>query len=90
MFQFVVLYFDPSFVPESPRWLVQRGKIDDAYTIVDKIAKKNDKETPDKSLLMMIAEQSKLEKAAEKMFTYIDLFRTREYTKRTLIMICFW
>ena len=79
-----------SVIPESPRWLLQRGKVEEAHNIVDKIAKKNNKVTPGKDLLMMIAEQSRKEEAKEKMYTYIDLFRTREYTKRTLVMMCFW
>ena len=42
--QTALIFVDPWFVKESPRWLITKGRIDEAMNIVQEIAKTNDKD----------------------------------------------
>ena len=79
-----------SFIPESPRWLIQHGRFDEAEAILATIAKKNNKAPPDISLLTTFAKQEQREEEAVKKYTYLDLFRKWKYCQRILILILAW
>jgi OCT family organic cation transporter-like MFS transporter 1 len=55
VFFFAIFYF---FMPESPRWLLQKGRLDDAKQILEKILKFNGKVWPEGFELKRLEETS--------------------------------
>ena len=77
-------------LPESPRWLNQHKEHKNAQEVLRKIAQKNKRPMPSIDLLREAARADLEEANNLKKFTYLDLFRFREYTKRTVILILIW
>ena len=77
-------------LPESPRWLNQHKEYKKAQQVLRKIAQKNKRPTPSIDVLREAARADLEEAKKLKKFTYLDLFRFREYTKRTIILILIW
>merc|ERR1719481_1017361 len=57
---FTLLFSYWFFVPESPRWLLSTGRIDEAEVVVQKIAKWNKKDIPANFIHQMAAQASKV------------------------------
>eukprot|EP00090_Calanus_glacialis_P012639 TRINITY_DN21241_c0_g1_i1.p1 TRINITY_DN21241_c0_g1~~TRINITY_DN21241_c0_g1_i1.p1 ORF type:complete len:616 (-),score=86.58 TRINITY_DN21241_c0_g1_i1:500-2347(-) len=57
---FTLLFSYWWFVPESPRWLLSTGRIDEAEVVVQKIAKWNGKDIPANFIHQMAAQASKV------------------------------
>ncbi|XP_070549268.1 solute carrier family 22 member 15-like [Ptychodera flava] len=81
-------------IPESPRWLITRGRVHEAEDILHYIANKNGMrvtkgmlqlESSDKS-----SNSSKSSPMAEKTYGFLDLFRHWELRKRMLILTYTW
>ncbi|CAJ0920522.1 unnamed protein product, partial [Ranitomeya imitator] len=79
-----LLVFYIWFLPESPRWLLTKGKNEKAKDLLQKAARMNKRELPEH-----ILKQLKEEKKA-KSSNMIDLFRNPTLRKRTLIMCLVW
>ena len=77
-------------LPESPRWLNQHKKYGKAQEVLRKIAQKNKRPVPSIDVLREAARADLQEAKHLKKFTYLDLFRYREYAKRTIILIFIW
>ena len=75
------------FVPESFRWLVTKGRYEDAKTVINKVAKLNGYEQPD---ITHIIKQAKLEEEQRQHYTVIDLFKTKESVIKTLALLFMW
>ncbi|KAJ2903911.1 sugar porter family MFS transporter [Zalerion maritima] len=60
------------FVPESPWWLVRKGRIDDATASLERLAKKGTDVTP---ALAAIIETDRLERELESGTSYMDCFK---------------
>lgn len=75
-------------IPESPRWLIDKGKDEQALAIIQKWHCRGD---PNDPLLEFeyneIKEALRLEKAANKSSSYIGLFRGKGNIKRMRIII---
>ncbi|XP_046579594.1 organic cation transporter protein-like [Haliotis rubra] len=77
-------------MPESVRWLVVKGRLDDAKIVIQKIAELNKKPMPDTSILELIAQEEKAEGDKAKSYTYLDLFKTKDLGKKTIITCFLW
>ncbi|KAK3730837.1 hypothetical protein QZH41_009947, partial [Actinostola sp. cb2023] len=88
------LYFFRVF-PESPRWLALNGRADEACAVIMKFGGKNG-ETLESETIMNILKETQLKeeelmkKDKTKMFTPLDLLRTKKLRKRTLILCFTW
>ncbi|KAM6282599.1 solute carrier family 22 member 13-like [Porphyrio hochstetteri] len=71
-------------LPESARWLVTKGRIEEAKAALQKAASINKRTIPPELL-----EQLKPE-AQPKSASFLDLFRKKHLRKKTLIMSCAW
>uniref|UniRef100_A0A8C3Q4N6 Uncharacterized protein n=1 Tax=Geospiza parvula TaxID=87175 RepID=A0A8C3Q4N6_GEOPR len=78
------LFFYIWVLPESARWLVTKGRIEEAKKLLQKAAAANKRSLPPELL-----EQLKPEKQV-KSGSFLDLFRTKDLLKVTLIMSCVW
>jgi len=93
-------------VPESPRWLVTKGRFDEALKILKAGAKMNKKTLPSDNEMIEMMEKIKLqdeqdappeeevksmkERVAEALKELIDLVKTPEMRKRTLNVFFSW
>ncbi|CAH1796783.1 unnamed protein product [Owenia fusiformis] len=77
------------FVPESARWLIQKGRLEEARQIIRHIAKYNNKPVPDLTFLEQYVEEKEKKQTREE-YSYIDLFRSPTTTKCTLIICYAW
>ena len=85
-------------VPESPRWLISNGRLEEARAIVEKAAKANKKEVPHhlmkesemEEIDLNTVKSSKEKEPAEKKMTVLDLFRPMKIGVRTLNMCFQW
>ncbi|KAM6281340.1 solute carrier family 22 member 13-like [Porphyrio hochstetteri] len=78
------LFFYFWVLPESARWLVTKGRIEEAKAALQKAASINKRTIPPELL-----EQLKPE-AQPKSASFLDLFRKKHLRKKTLIMSCAW
>ncbi|XP_043552283.1 solute carrier family 22 member 3-like isoform X2 [Chiloscyllium plagiosum] len=74
-------------IPESPRWLLTRMRIKEALKIAQNIAEQNGKSLPSSYKEMVRGENSSEE---IKTPSLLDLFRTPQMRKRTLILMYSW
>ncbi|EDO37764.1 predicted protein [Nematostella vectensis] len=82
------------WIPESPRWLVAHGYVDEAYSVIMKYGPKKGKESVDSAALRDLIQnihqdQIKEEKEA-KIYNYMDLLRGRKLRKWSCILFYQW
>ncbi|XP_047414690.1 solute carrier family 22 member 2 [Sciurus carolinensis] len=82
-FSFLLYYW---CIPESPRWLISQNRNAKAMSIIKYIAKKNGRPTPD-SLQNLRADEEVGEKLSP---SFLDLVRTPQIRKHTLILMYNW
>ncbi|KAJ3665869.1 hypothetical protein Zmor_001334 [Zophobas morio] len=83
-FIFLILWW---VLPESPRWLLAMGRTNEVMIILQKAAKWNRKELPvniDKQLLPCETE------CDTESVNVMDLFKTRQMRKKTLLLFVIW
>ena len=73
-----------SFIPESVRWLLKKGREDQARVILCKVAEVNGKEMPTESLELSQEEQN------ERLGDFRDLFVSRKMIHKTLCSWLMW
>ncbi|XP_069788088.1 solute carrier family 22 member 3-like isoform X2 [Narcine bancroftii] len=74
-------------IPESPRWLLSRKKIKKALKVSQKIAEQNGRCLPSSYKEVIIGENTPEE---AKNPSFLDLFRTSQMRKNTLILMYSW
>ncbi|XP_058972157.2 solute carrier family 22 member 15 [Pocillopora verrucosa] len=72
------------FIPESVRWLLKKGREDQARVILRKVAELNGKEMPTESLELSQEEQN------ERLGDFRDLFVSRKMIHKTLCSWLMW
>jgi len=75
------LYLVQRFVPESVRWLLVKGKTDEARNVLENVAKLNKKEMPSDKLHVPVTTATK---------GVLELFRTWKMAKLSIIQIYHW
>ncbi|XP_077861420.1 solute carrier family 22 member 15-like [Saccoglossus kowalevskii] len=76
-------------VPESPRWLITKGRTQEAEDILHYIAIKNGAKTK-LGLVHVEDHNKKPNQPPAKIYGFLDLFKSSEIRKRMLIMIYTW
>ncbi len=85
---FLIAYF---FLPECPRWLLTKGRFDEANAIMEKAARINGKNFEAVNNLTEAAEkETEAENVLQKQATLIDLFRTPNLRRNSLISMFNW
>ncbi|XP_060939603.1 organic cation/carnitine transporter 2-like [Limanda limanda] len=78
-------------IPESPRWLLQKGRVEEAELVIRNAAKRNRVPVPE--VLFKAGEGlelMQLEDKAQQTFTYMDLIRTRNMRNITILGCFIW
>nr|XP_032520518.1 beta-alanine transporter-like [Danaus plexippus plexippus]XP_032520519.1 beta-alanine transporter-like [Danaus plexippus plexippus] len=88
------LYLWP--MPESPRWLLARGQFEKAEVILKKMARINGKSLPANYMVHLRRKyesdklKQDLEKEKSRKYGILDLFRTPNLRKKTIIITFIW
>ncbi|XP_033119382.1 solute carrier family 22 member 15-like [Anneissia japonica] len=88
------LFYLPVFwvLPESPRWLASKGKLNQAEALLFKMALRNKKEVLRKEIALARPpkEKKKEHQDKAKSVSYLDFFRTPNIRQRMLVQIFTW
>ncbi|KAK3093101.1 hypothetical protein FSP39_011054 [Pinctada imbricata] len=77
------------FFPESFRWLVSNGKIEEASIIIKRIAKMNGRPVPNLDSLKSVVEHD-VSLIQGKKYIFLDVFRHWEQVRRTILLGVGW
>lgn len=80
------------FVPESPRWLLSKGRVEEAKVLLVTMANYNQAELSEQDLeqLHNYTKRVTTLKSETKKYSYLDLFRNKTMAKNTLIVMYGW
>ena len=84
---FTILIALPGLVPESPRWLLVKGRKKEAEEILEKARKMNGRETEKVSATQEGSEETEKKEVTG---TVLDLFRYSALRRSTIIMYYLW
>ncbi|XP_050733892.1 beta-alanine transporter-like isoform X2 [Eriocheir sinensis] len=86
-------------LPESPRWLLANGRVDEAEKIMEKMARVNGKKLPQNYMANLrrkfeveqyMAGKEDKPASSQKTYGVMDLFRTPNLCRKTLIITFIW
>ncbi|XP_038564889.1 solute carrier family 22 member 5-like isoform X1 [Micropterus salmoides] len=78
------------FIPESPRWLLSQGRVEEAEAIVRKAATKNKVEAPRVIFEDYSAHADETKKHPKEHYNVFSLLRTRNLRNTTVILCLVW
>ncbi|KAL4659724.1 solute carrier family 22 member 5-like [Arapaima gigas] len=77
------------FIPESPRWLLSQGRVEEAEAILRNAAKKNRVSAPE-VIFTLTQDEDKKKTKKEETYSFLDLLRTSNIRNTTLILFLVW
>ncbi|XP_050678261.1 carcinine transporter-like [Leptidea sinapis] len=88
----VLSILTPCVVPESARWLISQGRIEEALKIIQKCERVNRRKIPDEILKEFRETATEIAKAEEelKAYSFLDLFRTPRLRRHTILLLLIW
>ena len=75
-------------MPESPRWLLSKGRVEEARTVMERAASWNRKTVDLSGIKQQEEEEDKSDQQAE--LGFLDLFRSRDILIITVVMFFNW
>ncbi|XP_043470096.1 organic cation transporter protein-like [Leptopilina heterotoma] len=78
------------FIPESCRWLLTKGRKEEAKALLQKAAKANGKDISDETMEMLLAQKETEPTSETKVPSAIDLMRYPNLRRKTLLLCCNW
>lgn len=78
------------FIPESARWLLTKGRLQEAKILIQKAAKENKVTIPDEELHELLASEIKPKDTSEQTVTILEIFKHPNLRKRSLIVFFDW
>ncbi|XP_053693290.1 carcinine transporter isoform X2 [Sabethes cyaneus] len=91
---FLLYFLYLIIMPESPRWLLMKGRLEEALKILEQMAKVNGKQFPaafkNKLQQRMLAEKSRTVKREEVSIGAFDLCRTPNMRLKTILITLNW
>ncbi|XP_063372187.1 carcinine transporter-like [Cydia amplana] len=88
----VLAVFTPCLVPESARWLISQGRIEESIKILQKCGKVNGKKLPDEIIKEFRETAAELAKSEQetKNYSALDLFKTPRLRKHSVLLVLIW
>ncbi|XP_061727789.1 carcinine transporter-like isoform X2 [Cydia pomonella] len=88
----VLAVFTPCLVPESARWLISQGRIEESIKILQKCGKVNGKKLPDDIIKEFRETAAELAKSEQEVKNYsaLDLFKTPRLRKHSILLVLIW
>ncbi|XP_021946577.2 organic cation transporter-like protein [Folsomia candida] len=91
---FSLIFLIYPFVPESPRWLLRNGRVDDAYSVLKYMAKVNGSAEVSLETLQAISDQEQKDRDETqnggKRFGYLQFFRDKQLRTTSLYLMAIW
>lgn len=79
------------FIPETPRWLLSHGKLDEAHGVLMKCADKNSVDSEEiRTILKVVQENEKQMAMTKQKVSPLDLIKTAKMRRRSLIVAFNW
>ncbi|KAF5279391.1 hypothetical protein FQA39_LY05501 [Lamprigera yunnana] len=78
------------FIPESTRWLLTKGRVEEAKHLIRKAARENNVQIPEEQLNMLLGTDVKLSENEDSSATVLDIFRHPNIRKRSLVIFFDW
>ncbi|XP_045508786.1 carcinine transporter-like [Colias croceus] len=88
----VLSIFTPCVVPESARWLISQGRIEEALKIIQKCERVNNKKIPDEVLKEFRETATEIAIAEQdlKNYSFMDLFKTPRLRRHSILLLIIW
>ena len=77
-------------MPESVRWLLVHDRVQEAQDILCRAAKRNGRPEPDENWTRKLASAEMAKAKSNRLYSFLDLFRTLELAKRTSLLFFVW